>query len=222
MALMLVLISSWTFFGNFIFYPKMSDVAETKKSNLTIPTVPALITIGVLIFLCLLFLILALFYYKTILDRSETLNQNPYAIRYGCGQEGTLPVPINLTPEEDPQRNAFQRVNFCIVNAPPEDLVNAMQTCTNKNSTALQTQLANLASFYNNVYTPICGYAWKSEQVPLSPTASEAPNFDQLNPNGELLNGGNDPFMTYFIACAETNGLGDNEDILALKVKNTP
>lgn len=187
-----------------------------------LPTIPILVLIAILIILVISFLIWALLNYKKVMERSATLSQNPYSIRFVCGKEGTQPIPVQLDPLDDPQRAAVQTINFCSVNAPPEPLTNALQNCAAREAPEpeLQDRLSSFAKFYNKDYIPTCGYTWKTTEVPVAPIDQNPEAYNPENPenpNGNLLNGSNDYTMQYLVACAEANGLAEDENIKELK-----
>ncbi len=202
----------------------MSEAVKTippAKKAKGLPTVPILVFIGILVALVVGLLIWALINYQLVLSRDLTVSQNPYCIRFICGDPGTKPVPIQLNPSEDPQRATYQTINYCTVNAPPESLTNALQACSDGSSpvpTELETRLVEFAAFYNDVYVPTCGYSWKSADVPINPSAPPAELADETkNPNGALLSGANDSTLIYLVGCADTVGIVDDPNIEALR-----
>lgn len=187
--------------------PQTTVTVPGQKKGL--PATPTLVLIGLLAIIVIALLIWALYNYQMILNRSLSVSQNPYCIRMVCGKEGQVPIPIELTKEEDPQKTAYQTINWCTVNAPPETLTMALQQCsTGTVEEALDERLADFASFYNNEYIPTCGFTWKSSVTVSETYESDANNPD--NPNGYLLTGTNDYTLMYTVACADKVGLSDS------------
>jgi len=181
------------------------------KSSNTLPKTPILVIIVFLVLALIALLIWALYNYQMVMNRDLTLAQNPYCLRFGCSTPGTQPVPVELSPSDDPQKTAYQTINWCTVNAPPESLTNALQSCSDgSNSPNLPGGLSKLADFYLNTYMPTCGYNWKSSSVPVnnSDPVNSNPN-NPNNPNGYLLNGANDYTLIYLVGCADNIGLTD-------------
>jgi hypothetical protein len=190
-------------------------MVEIAKPSKTVSSVPILIIVALLVLVVIGVLVWALYNYQAILNRSESLSQNPYCFRAVCSDPETQPVLTDLTSKEDPQRTAFSNLNFCLVNAVPASITEALQTCAIGSSPVpaeLEQSLADFAAFYNNDYIPTCGYTWKSAPVPVSNTGDQEaindPN-NPVNPNGYELNGVNDNTIVYLVACADNIGLQD-------------
>lgn len=198
-----------------------TGISTVSKPKGGLPTVPILVLIAILVLLVIGLLLWALYNYQMLMNRDLTLSQNPYCIRTVCGTPGTEPIPIETPIQDDPQKRSYSTINFCTVNAPPESLTNALQTCAAGSSPVpeeLESRLTDFAAFYNGTYIPSCGYTWKSSNVPVNTANPEATNpQNPTNPNGLLLNGANDPTITYLVGCADTVGIAGNPDIEALR-----
>lgn len=161
-----------------------------------------LIIIAIIIAVIIALLIWALMNYQLLQSKAAAISYNPYAIRYTCADK----PPPELLIEEDPQKRAYQSINYCIVNGPPATLNDALASCRSGVIVPqVSNQLKELGKFYNDEYIKTCGYTWKtSSSIPVDPNNPEAANpQNPENPNGNILNGTNDPFIVNLVGCAD-------------------
>jgi hypothetical protein len=178
----------------------------------------ALISVG--------FLIWALVVQSHHDSRAANLVQNPYCLRTGCTNvDGNLPPAYLLEVEQDPQRSGYQRLNWCIVNAPPAQLVRVLESCANGNTFAVGSDeyllLDAFVNWYPFDYMPNCGNKFTEPVNVADGTApgitpsSLAKPADNSNPN--YINspcnytGPNDDAGYYAYACASRY---PNQDIV--------
>lgn len=184
----------------------------------TFPATPVIVVIVILSLIILGLFIWALYNYNMLYQRSASINQNPYCLRVAC-PIGSTKQAYELTLEEDPQLQTYQTVNYCTVNAPPEQFQAEIANCANAaqngwvppvidgdNGDFVQL-FTKFLNWYPVSYIPGCGYSWKNQEIPTSLLAEEWELSSLPNPNGEQLGGINDVLVNYSIACAEYLGL---------------
>ena len=179
------------------------------------------IIIVVLILVSIAFLIWALVTQAKYDSRAANIIQNPYCLRVGCAN-GQLPQAYLLEPENDPQRSGYQTFNWCVVNAPPTQLIRVFQSCASGNTFEVNSNeyklLDAFINWYPFEYMPTCGNSFKDQPVTVAdgsaPDTTQGPNgklalSPMAMPNNELYinspcnqNGPNDDAGFYAYACA--------------------
>lgn len=145
------------------------------------------IIIVILLLVSIAFLIWALITQSKYDSRAANVVQNPYCLRVGCAN-GHLPLAYELTAENDPQRTAYQTFNWCVVNAPPTQMVRVFQACAT-GSNVFQPDsdeyklLDAFINWYPSQYMPTCGNSFKDQ--PVTVADGSAPD-TSLGPNGKL------------------------------------
>ena len=169
-------------------------------------------TLLLFLFLILIFFFLGLWYESKTRITTANLDRNPYCIRQICSS-GTAPSDLfDLPPENDPIRINNQILTYCLVNAPPCELIDAIN---NAPKTVTNQELETIIKFYNNQYYNRCNYTLGGGvTVPTAPGQG-----NQVN-SKNLVNGPNDDFLVALITLASSrSGLANNADLVALKKK---
>lgn len=181
----------------------------------------------ILVIIILVMFAYALYEYQLVTSLEANVSGNPYCVRTICNSDGTQP-PINQVPPiNDPIRLAYETITYCTVNAPPCELITAVNICAgitdpvtgevdlfgdgNLGATGAtggivtNDQLTQLLDFYNNDYIPRCGYRLGGGQVA---TTATNPTENVNSPN--LVSGPNDPFLVSLLSCSQKRGLNTN------------
>lgn len=164
----------------------------------------AIIVVGILVIAVLILAFWSLYELNQLGSAavSTSASLNPYCIRTGC-TEGSQPAAYTLTPEDDPYRYMYQTLDYCVVNAPPCNLIDAINKCDT--STVTVDDINTLGAWYHSNYVPACNYGWNSGIT--AATVSGANPSASQNPNSQdLKDGPNDDFLVALYACANTVG----------------
>jgi len=170
----------------------------------------------------LLFLqFITLLSFHDVEQRNANLDANPYFMRKVCAASQPTDV-TDLAQEDDAQRLAFKRVNFCMVNAPRCEIIqkikNAMSSDTEIRALLPNAALITLTKFYKK-YVLSCGYALGGPTVQVSDRGTS----DGINPNDpnyvSSKPGTNDTFLPILVTvCSNRFGTtGTSEGAVACK-----
>lgn len=179
----------------------------------TINEVVGTLLLIVLAIIVLLLFAYGLYEYQLVKSYETSVGLNPYCVRQLCTTDGTQTPPYQVPVTQDPERLAYETLTFCVVNAPPCQLLNALNSCTSTSAAPTTEELEQILTFYNQDYYPRChyNYTFGGSQPQLSPTAP--PN----TVNTSLACGPNDDFLISLLACSATKQLTDNSDYKALQ-----
>lgn len=169
-------------------------------------------TLVFFLFLILIFFALGLWYESKSRITTANLDRNPYCIRQICS-DGTPPADLfDLPPAADPNRLNYQILNYCLVNAPPCELIALLNS---KDTSKITTQeIETILKYYNNEYYDRCSYQLGGG---VSVPAAEGQG-NQVNSKNSV-DGPNDDFLIALLSVAATRNLASNADFQALKRK---
>ena len=160
----------------------------------TISSAIAITVIGILVILILLALAWSLYGFNNVASRDASISNNPFCVRSICTSDGSQNPAYTLNAEHDPERLAYERLNYCIVNGPPCALVEKVHNCN-----LSKDELITLGKWYHTSYHPVCKYEWNGNieaGTSGNPGAGSDPNSVQLK------NGPNDAFLISLYSCA--------------------
>jgi len=170
-------------------------------------------TLVLFLFLILIFFALGLWYESKSRITSANLDRNPYCIRQICS-DGTPPADLfDLSPAADPNRLNYQILNYCLLNAPPCELIAALNSSATSSKIPTQ-EIEAIMKYYNNEYYDRCSYQLGGGVT--VPTVDG--QGDQVNGKNSV-NGPNDDFLIALLTVASSSGLSGNADFQGLKRK---
>jgi hypothetical protein len=134
---------------------------------------------------------------------NTNLYQNPFCLRTVC-TEGKEATNVIVDIQDEPVKRGYATVNYCTVNAPPDGFSQAVSHCAanpaNKFDEEQSEYFKKFINYYPNVYIPVCGYNWRSNDI-LIKEQNVRGDYDDPN-NPYTLNGPNDDLIANTYKCA--------------------
>lgn len=156
----------------------------------------AAIIVGVLVVIILLTTAWGLYEYHNVTSKEASILKNPFCLRKVCTKDGSTNNVYTFNTKDDPQRYAFEKMNYCVVNAPPCALIDKITKCSDKIS---KDEVSTLSKWYHTTYFPVCKYRWGGG-IKANTQGTDGPD-----PNStDLRCGPNDPFLVALHTCAKT------------------
>lgn len=179
-------------------------------SGVFVLVIVILLTIAILVLLTW-----SLYDYAKLTSKEINISNNPYCVRSAC-TNGTQNPAYQVTPVNDPEKLAYQSLNYCVGNSVPCPVLNQLQMCANGSGyTITGNDVKTIADFYYNEYYSVCSYQWGGGQsVNTTGTPPVPPQNDPNSP--PLVNGPNDPAIAAIVACARTLGVSSDPNVTNL------
>lgn len=169
------------------------------------------IVLVVFAIIVLILLAYALYLYSLFSSLTASIGLNPYCVRELCTPDGQQIPAYQVSPSDDPTKSTYETLTYCLANAPPCELISAMNTCagivnpTNGNTEEFgqsaeltKTELEQILKFYDESYYPRCHYRYNGPTVTENPNAPSNSDVNSVN----LVEGPNDDFLVALLACS--------------------
>lgn len=176
--------------------------------------------IGALVIIVLVLFAFALYEWSQLNSLNTSLSSNPYCVRQACVPGSTQIPAYQIPPADDPLQTSYQTMNYCLVNAPPCEIISAVAGSTGATGATGATgplstdQLTQILAFYNQDYYPNCSYLFGGgNTVKTNPNGPEDPPANST----DFVNGPNDAFLINLLSYSYNSGVGcDNSDWVSL------